>query len=596
MHRSAEIPKWVRALGSCLVAAAVCGFLMLCVHIGNTDDDWSIAFYLSNRLPGTGLSLYINALLSQLIHGLNMAIPRFSWFFVAEYASVWLALSAALYSAVSYVRKTSAAVFLSFLMLYILPYCIAESNFTYVAGFCAAIGGLMLVAQVGRKGVGWFARAVAIVLCCLGLMWRSKMLLMLTPFIAAAYCWRLWGVVREEGVTLRSKRLLAIILPAVLSVVCCLGLTGYDRLVWQRDGWQQWRSYDSVRSVLSDFPMPPYDEVASELSSLGISENDYYMLLQWGNADVDVLNKSVVESVTTLQEPPIQGPKDILRAAWQYTRGSLGKWKFFALIVFALVAARYKRKGTYGIAALELAIAGAECAYFLALGRLLPRVEDPAWACALAMCVALSAEGALAEGGSGALEVDGDGAAAHMKAPHVSRAHQAWGVGLACCASLVLVATSALQARRIAPFMDAAAFRATLHQDTYVSDGSLSQYFEAFPQATFVMETTVHTRYELEYGFRYFPTKELAPRVMPLGGWGSGSPFRKAQCELVGASNPYQALISNDNTFLISDEGTSQRVLTFLQEHYDSNVTCARIMKFPSEDGSINMWKFMIAG
>lgn len=582
---AARLERWLegkaaRVALSLAFSLVLCLFLALCVSPTNSDDDWSVALYLSGRVDGQGLSLFLNALLSQAIFALNNLAPALNWFFVLEHATAFAAFAALTYGALSYVRRCPGLVMLGFLALYLLPQCISTSNYTVVAFLATCAGGFMLVGRMGDEMAGMPSAVTAVALAGLGLMWRFQMFLVGVPFVGIAWLWRLYGMGRAglSGGTAWAR----VVAPAVCVFVACGGLFAYDHVTWQQDGWREWSAYNAPRTITSDYPMPDYAEAADELRAMSVSENDYWMIRNWANADADVLDTDAMTQVASLRSP-LPGVGEAAGDALDYVKSCVRRWKFFAFpVVVVLLLGPRDRRG-YAIAALELLLACAVCVYYVLIERLIDRVEDPTWGYALCMCVVLSLPRAAAASGV-------------ARGRHVRRGSSAVpglpGVALTFVGPVVLAGMVALLVRANLPMLNVPAFAATFGQTSYVADAPITAYIQGHPDNAYVIESGLHTRFEREYELRYLPAAELAERVMPLGGWGSGSPFRKAQSEARGATNPVGALVADGNTLLIADAGTADHVLTFLREHYDPAIAMESVEPLPFLGEGVSVWKF----
>lgn len=537
-----------RLLVSLAVAALVCGFLCLCIAKPETDDDYSIAFFLSGLLPGQGLCLFINALLSKLIFWLNGLWPTVSWFFVAERLSAFIAFWALVYTTLTYVRPTAGLIAIAFVARFVLPNCICTSNFTFVAGLTSAVGVLMLSARIGSERAGKGSLVVGVLLLVLGLLWREQMFLAAMPFLAIAVAGKVFGVRFDRETLVSSVRMLLVV------VVCCAAVIAVDRLEWSRDGWSEWRAYNNVRSVLSDYPMPTWDEASESLTEMGVSENDYRLIRNFATGDTDVLTLEKLRQVESLRTERAINLTRLVESTKGYLHEVASRPKYFAFLLFALVLlfAHAPRSGVFGLA--SYGVAFAMCVYFLLLERLLPRVETTVWCYALASATALYAQ---------------------LQRPEEDEAAEPVALyRLAVFALAVLVGLYGtmvpLYRRRGAAKVEN--IHLALHQDEYQATGPLSTYIKEHPDSHYVLAVLPYYFLEGEYKYYYQPDADVAMRALMLGGWGIGSPCRNEQVRLAGASNVMDALANVDNTYLIADEEMANRILVFLQEHYDAKI------------------------
>lgn len=573
---SSDRPSWADVLGgtpsrvvaSVPFAGALCLFLACCVYMGNSDDDWTISFYLSGRIDGQGLSLHVNALLSQLVYGLNSVLSNLNWFFVVEHLIAFGALAALAYGVLTWWRSASGVAVLALVIALVMPNCISSSNYTYVAFFATAVGGALLTQRLRDPSVGLPAMVVGGLLLASGLALRLQMFAMGLPFLALAVLWALWS---QRGL-LRVPDLPKVLLPLGVVALACCGMLLYDHVTWQQDGWRQWREYNEPRTAISDYPMPEYSEAKESLDEAGVSENDYFMLRNWASADVDALDTATISRVAELQIKPDLSPSAIVASLADYVRQSLDHLSLFGPLLVAFILLMVEARNSRALVLLELCVALAVCLYFYAAGRLPDRVEEPAWLYACIACLAASLP----------------------REPAGERPVRDWRRWVVCgVGGAMLVGGLAYTAHRHVPYFSVDGLRTALTQAEVEASGPISSYVEEHPDSAFVADTGTYTRFEKEYGYRYLPRADTATRMLPLGGWGSGSPFRRRQSELLGATNPFEALVSDDATYLITSPDMAERVLVFLREHYDPQVTMAQVDTVLPDGQDTPVWDFI---
>lgn len=558
---------WRRAVASAIFAALVCLLLACCVHIGNTDDDWSMSLFLSGRIEGGGLSLFIGALLSQIIFLLNSLIPSLNWFFVLEHFTAFLAFALLCYTVLTWARNASGLAVVGIMLAFILPNCISTSNFTYVAFLSVASGESLIIARLKTSDVGAPSLFLAVALIALGSLWRLQMMLLSMPFFVVSASWSIWS-----GHDNRVPMLRRAVVSALSILVACGFLYAYDRAAWQQDGWREWEAYNGPRAEISDYPMPKYDDISDELADLGLSENDYALLKGWSSGDTDTLDTELIQRVVDLREETPLSLPNLLAASQSYFERLASRPQL--VIAVAVALALVLRWGTLGRQAIlivpEIALAFASCTYFTLTGRLPNHVEEPAWFYAVLMV-----------------------AAAAWPTPHAAEQSNWRSASPIACATGVamLVGGAAYMGACALPYLSVDELLTSFSQESYYAPGAITACARSNPDLVFVADSGTYYQFEEEYGLRYLPAEDVANRIMPLGGWGSGSPLRRAQCERVGARNPYEALLSSDSTRLIAYSDVAERVLQFLREHYDP---CAEMVQVGALDGAGHqpIWQF----
>jgi hypothetical protein len=100
--------------------------------------------------------------------------------------------------------------------------------------------------------------------------------------------------------------------------------------------------------------------------------------------------------------------------------------------------------------------------------------------------------------------------------------------------------------------------------------------------------------YDSIVGAKFFyrqelPSEEFVAHNLVDGEWEYGQPYYVDYLHRIGLDNPMQALLNREHTYYVASEERCQMVLTFLQEHYDSNVVVENVGM--AED-ILPVWKF----
>ena len=543
---------------------------MLCVAPTNPDDDYAISYFLSGAIPNMGLSLFVNAVLSRVVFAFNQLVPSVNWFFFFEYFSAFLATWAFSYAVLTYVPLGTGLAATGFAVCFVLPLCIASSNFTVVAGLCSAVGMMLLIIRLysdeTSKGIGY----VGALLFALGMMWRFTMFLAALPFgLIAVICWVI-HITRDgtsRAIVAEKTR------PLFAALILCTIFYTSDCIAWQQPDWKQWLDYNTPRSAVVDFPMPTYAEAKDYLTSINVSENDYTMLTTWAGADTDVFPLEKIKEVASLKRTPAKSPQQILSAfiAFLMSAGNRIPCYIPILICLALLLIHCKRNALP--MAITVVLAMCMCTYFALVNRLLDRVEAPVWCYVLCSCLAISAK-------------------SRNTKQEPSRHRFASGVvGISLGAITLAVCTASCLAAQL-PSMNPPRLSYVFHQDEYAPSGVIANYIESHKDTYYLLSVDQYTLLEREYNQLYIPSKSIAQRVIPLGGWSIDAPFRHYQASLLGQTNVVAPLLAKGNPVeLIAPEDVAKRVAVFLREHYDASASYELVDKL-YDDGSASVWRF----
>ena len=592
-----------------LVLVVMC---LLSMRTGMFDDDWTMSVVLSGSLPGQGLTLFLNAALSQLLFLLGQVSPEPAWFGLVSAASVFCALWALGWACLS-LMPVGPGVFLWAAVAFLfLPNCTYAPNFTFTASLCT-LAGIVLVAGACHGGLRRrpVLGVAGTLLCCLGLCWRFESFLLGLPFLALAVVWP-WlmdiarrprprgnhaaraasckeasgGLTahRSDGTVVgyvhafamtpapevtapaappRLRRLF--LAPLALVVVCLAALTVYDRVMWAQEPWASWERYNNARAEISDYPMPTYAQAADRIAALGLSENDYWLVTHWITLD-PTFDVETMEGVAELRQEPglIEAA---LHGVSKYAHVVMGQHPPYALAVGIVVLAgafalaRDWRTRTAVLLAALLALAA--CCLFAGLGRLPDRVERPIWAYAsvaalyVVGCAAAWGHSAACFSRGGASLGDADAPAfpgAHASARsrrtrHGLLSRLAGGVALALgCVGVVWIAAFAVF---VAPSVDLGRARALVDQSAFEPQGELVSYVQAHPELTLAWTPAAMLSLELSYDLRFTPDASLLARTVPLGGWTVGAPYTAARNDAAGLATPLRDLVDNPGARLV---------------------------------------------
>jgi len=536
----------VRAIVALLVSFFTFGFSRLLPIRYGADDDWAICLMLNGNFPEGDMSLFINALLSKIVSVLYAVLPQgWNCFMLLETCLAMGALALILYYAWGHFGPNACLVLYVVFAMAGVPFCTYALNFTVVACFLTTVGFLVLAGQIaeGRSSIPMMLAGIFFI--CAGFMVRSNAFLLSIPFfvVALAYC-----LYRSD------RKLKPRIRPIAALLVACgliVGLHVYDSAAWSSPEWAQWENYNEVRSQISDYPRKAYDDVKSELSAIGISENDYWMLSNWSSGDTDVFDLETLEKVVSI-------------ASERGTKSSIGNFSLSALIEFVVLAAggissvamlfafiaffamTRRHKFAWIVMALLTIMAFTIFGYFRMVGRLPERV---------AYCVVLYTFAAFA------LVCLAERFGTNPGRVNVSHSSFTVLVGVAC----IVACFMAVNARQIDIGPTTALFGITQE-----SNSELVTYMQDNPDTTFILHVRAYSGYERVYQLSGMPSKDVQDAVFCAGGWTLESPqTRSALLERTGSPCALGALAKSPNTVLVTNNNYfADHASVFLQEHY----------------------------
>jgi hypothetical protein len=559
----------------CCVAAATLAVALSALLVFNDvgrgpDDDLGIAMVLSGLYPDSGQCPFTNALLNNVLYGLNLAFPVINWTLLIERLSALVALFAAV---LVLLRSAPAAVSLTvigFLSFLIYPLCTVSANFTVVGALCV-FSGEMLIAYAVYKGRPLPACA-GIALAALGFMWRSSVFLLSLPFFLVALAVLVLSAARSRAAA--GRKLVA---HAGASVALVLAVTGglflYNQAVWTEPELASWQQYSHARSQLCDYPVKPYDDIASELDELGVSENDYWCMTHWITGDPDFFTAERLQAVADVAAEDkgatmVRALQDEVRALLSDRIALLA-----ALVLVGVVVGLRGGRRAFGWLALSGAVCFAACVYFRWTGRFPIRVEYPAWMFSLMPAIVCL----LASPSSPALPPQ-SGRSVGKRNLCGRRSTSATALG-AVALSLAL----GILAVWYGPTMNMRALEQFQQESPFADSRPLVTAFRDAGGVS-VWDPLAFAFAEQELRYRSLPPRSFMEHTAFAGGWTTGSELKARHDEEIGAANPLRSLVKRrDVRFVTSKRETIERVRRYLEEHCGARVESFVDLEIPAD-------------
>lgn len=553
-----------------LIAASVI-VVFISLSIGVMDgDDWTISCLLSGNYENSMPCLFVNVFLSEVILSIAKIQPGVNWFLIAERLIVAISLMLFLFNAFSH-RMHRAAYWtaLGLYLLILLPGCLIESNYTFVATSSTLAGEFTLLAaliDINEPQANPVVAGIGSAMIVCGVLLRLGAALITLPFFILAMAnWafsnrmRTLSPVQKQALTWISA-----------AIAVSLVLVATDRIAWTAvPELALWDSYNTPRMQLSDYPTPSYNEIAYQLSTLGLTENDWWLVNHWTTAD------SGVFSIDTLNElSAIQRSFDIRIPIFP---GILDKLFRDPVLVFALLFAlfsltSFSSRRLMLVSAFSCLVAFAICAYFFQAGRLPIRVEYPVWGTALILpCLFMTACSSIN----------------HHTHWLSARAHTVI-VALATFFLLAWLAFSAVK------FIENSVDYST--SSCSARSSAIETYTSNHQSEVFWWDTASMSHYQNIYNKRAIPSRKSLQQNFKLGGWTTLSPQTEYAKYKQGIEDGIESLLFNSSARLVSTEGNEMptKILEFLRQHYSPNATMEIVDEIfePSENVVFQIWRF----
>lgn len=550
-----------------LVAIALSVLLILNEVGKGPDDDLGIAMMLSGMYPDSGQCPFTNALLNNIIYGLNQTFSALNWFLVVERLSAVVACFALCWGLARYMPWAVALGAMGFASFLVYPLCTVASNFTVVGALAVMAGELLMVLFVLARRPSLAVTGVA--LTVFGFMWRASVFLLSLPFFVGAVVVAVCALRERRLIWDRSRVVRAVgVLGAVLALVGALSL--YDLAVWRTPDLAQWKEYSNARSRLCDYPVKSYEDIADELESLDVSENDYWCMTHWITADPDYFTLERMEAVADVASLGTSG--SILSAAKKEVKGLAGP-RCAVLLWLGLLALclglRCGRRPLV-IGAASLAVCFAACVYLKYTGRLPVRVEYPAWMFSLLppLTSVLLASPCFSKA-----FVDG---CSDANRGACLRWAVATGLGV-----LMLIGACGSLAFTYGPTVRVGAIDQFQRERVVTDSQELVARFQAGDTVQ-VWDPLAFPFIERELAYRELPSLAFMDRNVFAGGWTTASVSVARHNGAVGVANPLRSLAERpDVRFVAKRKDAVKRVRTYLREHYVPGIESQVVDEIP---------------
>ena len=294
--------------------------------------------------------------------------------------------------------------------------------------------------------------------------------------------------------------------------------------------------------------MPPYEDVAEQLSNYGVSENDYFMLRNWITADSAVFTTETLENVASLTAAQsITGKIQMLpQSTVDYLLRLSNEGLLLGFIALYVILIARSKSGR-ALSSFAMLLALALCVYFVATGRFPQRVEYPLWVYAFSI----------------------------VTIEFTSRSHLRdasfcafWKGAASFCLLFALAAQI--------PAFSIHEIKSSFTQTSLSPQDALLEYEANYPNDVFVFDVETYASVEMAFKEKNLPSSDFLTHNATLGGWSVESPYYISRNEIMGSSSILKSLVENDSFHLLTtNPSVCETIGLFLVEHYkiDSQVT-----------------------
>jgi hypothetical protein len=499
--------------------------------------------------------------LAVIVKGLNYIFPFGDGYVIFMELFMTLAIWSLMYTLLS-VCYNKISVFIVWLSLIAVNYSINawHANFTTYTAILSCIGLFVIISYL-RKRVNLIFGILGFIIFIAGGLFRIKSQLLFIPFILLLFFVEL--IINRKELFPYLKRFTIIILAVFL---CLTGNFLLDNIVNHSDAYLNSNNYSNARSNIFDYETKSWDEVKDKLTEIGISENDYTCVKQSLLVDTDIVNADYLTSISEITKIDTKNLFNNLLSGlsllWYFVSGniiiSLQVLILIFIFVFWLLFSNIKR--IRSIEVILCYIGSAIIAIYFAsiVGRLpayvLQSIILGDWLLILSLV------------GTGEIKFK-------LKINGLHNLMLGIVVGIAIF--------SGFSADKIENGKIIDSFTAKIGQvQEVVNNDDGNKY---------VWGTSSYNDY-LEDKYRKsnkLPSNDFLKSNISDGKWVYGQGYYNDFLSNIGLINPMKSLVE-DGVYYVSDKDRCDMVLTFLQEHYSSNINVKQIKII---DG-IPVWKF----
>ena len=435
-----------------------------------------------------------------------------------------------------------------------------HDNYTRWAAFLSAVGLLLLLEMVHQKSYHQKKSILSALLLGSGMMWRDEAFLVFIPYLVFDVFMVFISSQKESGK--ETLKIIGRIL--ALPVLCILVLGITDVCVKNSDKYKDAVAYDKARVSVVDYPMEKWEEVEEKFTN--VSQNDYESIVGWVLLDTERIDEEYLLHMSEngrarefeLSIPSfVNMQKSVLSVFIDSLQLRCVGILLFVLLLHSLVA-DFSWYHKLEILCLYL---GTDIIflYFVYIGRPIERSFIPAaYALLASMCMLYLTENA------------------RIKNEMLRRA----GYGVLC----LLIAYSI--------YSEVKKGKWAVNQSIFTVQENIQKKYDDFSR-----EDDLYIWYVKEYGeniVAHFSTQgklipqEILKHHIYSGAWTYGQVYYEEFLKSINAENPMKAFLERDNTYYVGRDNS--RILLYLQEHYDENVTAVQV----GEMEGLPVWQFSL--
>lgn len=141
---------------------------------------------------------------------------------------------------------------------------------------------------------------------------------------------------------IKRKDIKIISVVSLVSIILIVGVNIIESNAYESELWQKYKTYNYLRSQVSDFPINDYETHKDEYEKLNLSENDYNCLKGWRFSDNIVFSPEVLREVVNNKEFNVRYNVNFIDLVKNIT-GNKEFWLFLCTYLCLLVISNKKK-------------------------------------------------------------------------------------------------------------------------------------------------------------------------------------------------------------------------------------------------------------
>ena len=494
------------------------------------DNDDALASFVTFGFFGkaySGYTIYRNVVLGKIAAGIHTLFPQYNALVLSYFIGmlVGFTLLQRVFSEnlgiVIGTFMTSLIYLISFPTLY---HGISFTKFAGLLGICGLVG----LTDAIRKRGKIFRIIFGLILVAFGCMLRISAFALTVPF------WILiLGRILYYDHSREMIKKTVMTVGSVALVVVLLAMT--DRVVCGRGTWGEFSRYNSLRTELLDYGMPPVYTNEEAYRELGWSETDWQMFRSWHYADTTWFSAEKLENTVAFKESYTKDHHTLRQYLVQFEDNYVQNRRFIMTLLLLVVFFSFFGTADLfmgGICVLMLA----ELAYYFYIGRWFERVIFIPLICTMVLTV---------------YAMDAAAVKASSRRARIAVLAVLSFYAVINCGILTAEKTEADPGRKA----QLEAFFITLQNH---------------PENLYVMDTSDDAWTETFAPFEGSTLGSVDNLILDSG-WLVPSPIFDKTAGYSGTPDVYRMLVENDNVYLVGDLFLDLK-LRYVREHYGEEI------------------------